>query len=180
MSNRYLDQLRAELRAGDPMCRYVTIERNSIELMLARQSDNLAHLAVTSELLRRAHAELLRAWKPDENHLQPYQEAALRSINECLSGSHGVIRRYRHRVRSEYVASLRELLTRTVSALAEDAKRERQLGRKPIAETIENMGEGLSLVTDCLGGLLSQFLARESIITETKALDGTGTNMISL
>lgn len=173
MSNRYLDQLRAELRVGDPMCRYVTVERNRIELVLSQQADHLAQLALSSELLQRARTELSRVWKPDEGQLQPYQEAAMRSINECLAGSRAIIRRYRHKVRSEYVHSLRELLTRTVSALSEDAKRERQLGHKAIAETVENMGEGLSLVTDCLAGLLSQFLARESVGTEIEIFDET-------
>ena len=171
MNNRHLEQLRADLRLGDPMCRYVTVERNNIELVLAREAEHLAQLALSSELLQRVRTELLRVWKPDQGQLEPYQDAALRSINECLASSRAVVRHYRHKVRSEYVHSLRELLTRTVAALGEDAKRERQLGHKAIAETIENMGEGLSLVTDCFAGLLSQFLARESMNTEIKILD---------
>ena len=70
---------------------------------------------------------------------------------------------YRHSVRREFAQFLRNLLTRTQSALKEDAKREREQKRKQIAETIEDMGEGLTIVMECLDSLLAQLLAREEI-----------------
>ena len=92
----------------------------------------------------------------------------MHSINECLSVSHAAIRRYRHSVRYEYAASLRELLTHTANALNEDARHEREQGHKRIAETIENMGECLPMVADCLNALLSQFLTRECVASEAR------------
>ena len=153
---------------GDPLCRYVTLERSSIELTIAQHAENTAQLAIACELLQRTRAELLRAWNAGGKQLQPYQEAALHSINECLTVSHAAIRRYRHSVRYEYAASLRELLTRTASALTEDARHERERGHTKIAETIENMSESLPMVADCLNSLLSQFLTRECMASEAK------------
>ena len=71
-------------------------------------------------------------------------------------------------MRYEYAASLRELLTRTASALTEDARHERERGHTRIAETIENMGDSLPMVADCLNALLSQFLTRECMASEAK------------
>ena len=98
----------------------------------------------------------------------------MNSINECLTVSHAAIRRYRHSVRYEYAASLRELLARTANALAEDARHEREKVHKRIAETIENMGECLPIVADCLNALLSQFLIRECIASEAKGRGNRG------
>jgi uncharacterized membrane-anchored protein YjiN (DUF445 family) len=75
---------------------------------------------------------------------------------------------YRHSVRQEFASVLRNLLTRTQSALKEDAKREREHQRKQIAETIEEMGEGLTIVMECLDSLLSQLLVREELSTAAK------------
>ena len=168
MNNHSFNRLSAELCEADPLCRYVTVERSSIELTIAQHAENTAQLAIACELLQCSRAELLRAWKSDGNHLQASQEAALHSINECLSVSHAAIRRYRHSVRYEYAASLRELLTRTASALTEDARNERERGHIRIAETIETMSDSLPMVADCLNALLSQFLARECMASEAK------------
>jgi hypothetical protein len=168
LNNHSFNRLSAELREGDPLCRYVTVERSSIELTLAQHAENTAQLAIACDLLQCSRAELLRAWKSDGNHLQPSQEAALHSMDECLSVSHAAIRRYRHSVRYEYAASLRGLLTRTANVLHEDARHEREQGHKRIAETIENMGECLPMVADCLNALLSQFLTRECMASEAK------------
>ena len=174
MNNNPFNRLSAELREGDPLCRYVTLERSSIELTIAQHAENTAQLAIACELLQRTRAELLRAWNVSGKQLQPYQGAALHSINECLTVSQAAIRRYRHSVRYEYAASLRELLTRTASALTEDARHERERGHTKIAETIENMGESLPIVADCLNALLSQFLTRECMASEAKGRNRTG------
>ena len=174
MNNHSFNRLSAELRGGDPLCRYVTLERSSIELTLAQYAENAAQLAIACELLQRTRTELQRAWHDSGKQLQPYQEAALHSISECLTVSHGAIRRYRHSVRYEYAASLRELLTRTASALTEDARHEREQGHTRIAETIENMGECLPMVADCLNSLLSQFLTRECMASEAKGRRSRG------
>ena len=168
MNNHSFHRLSAELRTADPLCRYVTLERSSVELTLAQHAENTAQLAIACHLLQCAGAELMRAWNPGGKPLQPYQEAALHSSNECQTVSRAAIRRYRHSVRHEYAASLRELLTRTANALTEDARHERERGHKQIAETIENMAESLPMVADCLNPLLSQFLTRESIASEAK------------
>ena len=128
----------------------------------------ILQLAIACELLQRTRAELLRAWNADEKQLQPYQEAALHSISECLTVSQVAIRRYRHSVRYEYAANLQELLTRTANALTEDARHERERGHIRIAETIENMGDSLPMVADCLNALLSQFLTRECMASESR------------
>jgi hypothetical protein len=168
LNNHSFNRLNAELREGDPLCRYVTVERGSIEVTVAQHAENTAQLAIACELLQRTRVEFLRAWNADEKQLKPYQKAALHSISECLSVSHPAIRRYRHSVRYEYAASLRELLTRTTNALNEDARHEREQGHKRIAETIENMGECLPMVADCLNALLSQFLTRECMASEAR------------
>ncbi len=168
MNNHSFNRVSAELCEGDPLCRYVTVERSSIELTIAQHAENTAQLAIACELLQRTRTELQRAWHDGGKQLQPYQEAALHSINECLSVSHAAIRRYRHSVRYEYAARLRELLTHTAKALHEDARHEREQGHKSIAETIENMGECLPMVADCLNALLSQFLARECLASEAR------------
>ena len=174
MNNHSFNRLNAELREGDPLCRYVTLERSSIELTLAQHAENTAQLAIACELLQRARAELLRAWNVGGRQAQPYQEAALHSISECLTVSQASIRRYRHSVRYEYAASLRELLTRTASALTKDARHERERGHTKIAETIENMGDSLPMVANCLNSLLSQFLTRECMASEAKGRGNRG------
>jgi hypothetical protein len=174
LNNHSFSRLSAELREGDPLCPYVTVERGSIELTLAQHAENTAQLAIACELLQRTRTELQRAWHDGGKQLQPYQEAALQSINECLIVSRSAIRRYRHSVRYEYAASLRELLTRTANALNEDARHEREQGHKRIAETIENMGECLPMVADCLNALLSQFLTRECMASEAKGRSRAG------
>lgn len=174
MNNHSFNRLGAELREGDPLCRYVTVERSSIDLTIAQHAENSAQLAIACDLLQCSRAELLRAWKSDGNHLQPSQGAALHSINECLKVSRAAIRRYRHSVRYEYAASLRGLLTRTANALHEDARHERERGHNQIAETIENMGECLPMVADCLNALLSQFLTRECMASEAKGRGNRG------
>ncbi len=174
MNNHSFNRLNAELREGDPLCRYVTLERSSIELTLAQYAENAAQLAIACELLQRTHAELQRTWHDSGKQIQPYQEAAVHSINECLTVSQEAIRRYRHSVRYEYAASLRELLTRTASALTEDARNERERGHTRIAETIENMGECLPMVADCLNSLLSQFLTRECMASEARGRGNRG------
>ena len=174
MNNHSLNRLNAELREGDPLCRYVTVERGSIQLTLAHHAENTAQLAIAGELLQRTRTELQRAWHDSGKQLQPYQEAAVHSINECLTVSHAAIRRYRYSVRYEYAASLRELLTGTASALTEDARHERERGRTKIAEIIENMGECLPMVADCLNALLSQFLTRECMASEARGRGNRG------
>ncbi len=174
MNNHSFNRLNAELREGDPLCSYVTVERSRIELTIAQHAENTAQLAIACELLQRTRAELLRAWNRGGERLQPYQEAALHSINECLTVSHAAIRRYRHSVRYEYAAGLRELLTRTASALTEDARHERERRHTRIAETIENMGDSLPTVADCLNALLSQLLIRECMASEAKGRRSRG------
>jgi len=168
LNNHSFNRLNAELREGDPLCRYVTLERSSIELTLAQYAENAAQLAIACELLQRTRTELQRAWHDSGKQLQPYQEAAVHSIDECLSVSRAAIRRYRHSVRHEYAASLRELLARTVNALPEHARHEagarghkdrrnhRDHGRKPAH------GGGLPK------SLLLQFLTRKCIASEAK------------
>ena len=158
--------LSAELRESDPLCRYVTIERGYLDLLLAQSAERTSQLAIACELLQKTRAELLRAW--DENRFEPYQQTALRSIDECLNDSRLPVRIYRHAVRREFASILRNLLTRTQAALKEDAVREREHKRKQIAQTIEDMGEGLTIVMECLDSLLAQMLAREGISTAEK------------
>ena len=79
-----------------------------------------------------------------------------------------MVRTYRHTVRREFASVLRNLLSRTQSVLREDAKREREHNRKQIAQTIEDMGEGLTIVMECLDSLLSQLLAREGLSASMK------------
>lgn len=43
-----------------------------------------------------------------------------------------------------------------------------------IAETIENMGDSLPMVADCLNALLSQFLIRECMASEAKCRGNRG------
>ena len=169
MNNQRFHALNSELSDSDPLCRYVTVERSYIEFVLAQSAERTSQLAIACELLQRTRTELLRAWGTDENKLQAYQQAALRSIDESLAGSRATVRMYRHSVRREFAAVLRNLLTRTQSALKEDAKREREHKRKQIAQTIEDMGEGLTIVLECLDSLLAQLLAREEISAADKA-----------
>jgi len=166
MTNQPFHILRADLRESDPLCRYVTIERSYLDLLLAQSAERTLQLAIACELLQRARAELLRAW--DESRLEAYQQTALRSIDECLNDSRLPVRIYRHTVRREFASVLRNLLTRTQSALKEDANREREHKRKQIAQTIEDMGEGLTIVMECLDSLLSQLLVREEISAAVK------------
>lgn len=161
MKNHPFQILSADLRESDPLCRYVTVERGYLDLLLAQSAERTAQLAIARELLQRTRTELLRAW--DENRLEPYQRTALGSIDECLNDSRLPVRVYRHAVRLEFTSVLRNLLTRTQSALKEDAKREREHQSKQIAETIEDMGEGLTIVMECLDSILSQLLVRDEI-----------------
>ena len=161
MTNQPFHILSADLRESDPLCRYVTVERGYLDLLLVQIAERTSQLAIACEILQRTRAELLRRW--DQNRLEPYQQTALRSIDECLNDSRLSVRIYRHTVRREFASVLRNLLTRTQSALKEDAKREREHKRKQIAQTIEDMGEGLTIVTECLDSLLAQMLAREAI-----------------
>jgi hypothetical protein len=163
MNNHPFHVLSAGLRESDPLCRYVTIERGALDLVLAQGAERTSQLAIAYELLDKVRAELVRAWGAEICELQPYQEAALRSLDECLAGSRMTVRMYRHSVRREFADVLRNLLTRTQATLKEDARREREHKRKQIAETIENMGEGLTIVLECLDSLLAQLLAREEI-----------------
>jgi hypothetical protein len=174
LNNHSFNRLNAELREGDPLCRYVTLERSSIELTLAQYAENAAQLAIACELLQRTRTELQRTWHDSGKQLQPYQEAAVHSIDECLSVSRAAIRRYRHSVRYEYAAGLRELLTRTANALTEDARNERERGHIRIAETIETMSDSLPMVADCLNALLSQFLTRECMVSEARGRGNRG------
>ena len=166
MNNSIFNAVRAELSLADPLCPYITVERLSLELVLTQFAERTSHLAIACELLQRARAELVQEW--GENLLSPYQQTALRSIDECLNNSRSAIQIYRHTVRREFAAVLRNLLTRTQSALKEDAKREREHERKQIAQTIEDMGEGLTIVLECLDSLLSQLLAREELSAAMK------------
>jgi len=166
MDNSKFNSLTAELGLADPLCPYITLERVYLELVLTQFAERTSQLAMACELLQRARAELLRTW--NENRLEPYQQAALRSIDGCLNDSRLPIRIYRHTVRREFAAVLRNLLTRTQSALQDDAKREREHKRKQIAQTIEDMGEGLTIVMECLDSLLSQLLAREELSAAMK------------
>lgn len=166
MNNQPFQALSADLRESDPLCRYVTVERGYLDLLLAQSVERASQLVIAYELLQRARAELLRVW--DENRLEPYQQTALRSIDECLNDSRLPVRVYRHTVRREFASVIRNLLTRTQSVLKEDAKRERDHKRKQIAETIENMGDGLTIVLDCLDSLLAQLLAREELAAAVK------------
>ncbi len=146
----------------------MTVERSYIELVLAQSAERTSQLAIACELLQRTRAELLRAWGSDENKLQGYQQAALRSIDESLAASQATVRLYRHSVRRQFAGVLRSLLTSTQSTLKEDAKREREHKRKEIAETIENIGDGLTIVLECLDSVLAQLLTREEIIHQMK------------
>ena len=166
MNNSIFDAVRAELSHADPLCPYVTVERLYLELVLTQFAERTSQLAIACELLQRTRAELLHAW--DESRLEPYQQTALRSIDECLKDSRATVRTYRHTVRREFASVLRNLLTRTQSALKEDARREREQKRKQIAQTIEDMGEGLTIVTECLDSLLSQLLVREEVSAAAK------------
>ena len=166
MNKSLFDALRAELNHADPLCSYVTVERLYLELVLRQTAERTSQVAIASELLQRARAELVRAW--DTGRLEPYQQAALQSIDECLNDSRLPVRIYRHSVRREFASVLRNLLTRTQSALKEDAKREREHEHKQIAQTIEDMGEGLTIVTECLDILLSQLLVREEVSAAAK------------
>ena len=166
MDNSEFSALITELGHADPLCRYVTVERLYLELVLRQTAERTSQLAIACELLQRARAELARAWDPGSR--EPYQQTALRSIDECLNDSRSAVRVYRHTVRREFASVLRNLLTRTQSALKEDARREREHKRKQIAQTIEDMGEGLTIVTECLDSLLSQLLVREEISAAAK------------
>ena len=166
MNNLPFHALSAELRESDPLCRYVTIERGRLDLLLIQSAEQTSQLAIAFELLQKARAELFRLW--DENPIEPYQQTALQSIDECLAGSRVTVRLYRHSVRREFTNVLRNLLNRTQSTLKEDAKCEREHKRKQIAETIEDMGEGLTIVMECLDSLLSQLLVREEISAAVK------------
>ncbi len=161
MNNSIFDAFKAELGHADPLCPYVTVERLYLELMLTQTTERASQLAIAFELLQRARAELVQEW--GKSPLSPYQQTALRSIDECLEDSRAMVRTYRHTVRREFASVLRNLLTRTQSTLKEDAKLEREHKRKQIAQTIEDMGEGLTIVLESLESLLSQMLAREAI-----------------
>jgi hypothetical protein len=166
MDKSLFNALSAELSHADPLCRYVTVERLYLEVVLRQAAEKTSQLAIAYELLQRARAELVRVW--GSGSLEPHQETALRSIDDCLNDSRPAVRAYRHSVRREFASVLRNLLTRTQSALKEDAAREREHKRKQIAQTIENMGEGLTIVTECLDSLLAQMLAREAISAAEK------------
>lgn len=166
MDKSLFNALSAELSHADPLCSYVTVERLYLELVLRQAAERTSQLAIAYELLQKTRTEMVRAWHPDS--LESHQQAALRSIDECLNDSRLPVRIYRHSVRREFASILRNLLTRTQSALREDAKREREHERKQIAQTIEDMSEGLTIVTECLDSLLAQMLAREAISTPEK------------
>ena len=74
-----------DLRASDPLCRYVTVERGYLDLLLAQSAERTCQLAIGCELLQKARTELARIW--DENRFEPYQQTALRSIDECLNNA---------------------------------------------------------------------------------------------
>ena len=166
MNNQPFHILSAELRESDPLCHYITVERSHLDLLLTQSAERTSQLSIACELLQITRAELLRAW--DENRLDPYQQTALRSIDECLNDTRLPVRIYRHAVRREFASILRNLLTRTQSALKEDAKREREHKRKQIAQNIEDLGEGLTIVMECLDSVLSRLLAREELSTAMK------------
>jgi hypothetical protein len=166
MNNSIFNAVMAELSHADPLCPYVTVERLYLELVLTQFAERTSQLAIACELLQRTRAELLRTW--DENRLDPHQQTALRSLDECLKDSRATVRTYRHAVRREFASVLRNLLTRTQSALKEDARREREHKRKQVAQTIDDMGEGLTIVTECLDSLLSQLLVREEVSAAAK------------
>ncbi len=168
MNNQPFRTLCAELRDGDPFCRYVTVHRSHIELLLEQSAERTSQLAIARELLQRTRTELLHAWNADENSLESYREAALQSIDECLARSRAAVRMYRHSVRRQFVVALRSLLTRTQATLNTDAKREREQKRKQVAETVEDMGEGLTIVMESLDSLLAQLLAREEMEAAVK------------
>ena len=166
MNNSIFDAVRAELSHADPLCPYITVERLYLELVLTQLAERTSQLATACELLQRARAELVQQW--DESLLSSYQQTALRSIDECLRDSRATVRTYRHTVRREFASVLPNLLSRTQSAPKEDANREREHKRKQIAQTIEDMGEGLTIVMECLDSLLSQLLAREELSAAVK------------
>jgi hypothetical protein len=85
MKNQPFHMLTAELRESDPLCHYITVERGHLDLLLAQSAERTSQLAIACELLQRTRAELLRTW--GENDLEPYQQIALRSIDECLNDS---------------------------------------------------------------------------------------------
>ena len=99
MNNSIFDAVRAELSHADPLCPYITVERLYLELVLTQFAERTSQLAMACAVLQRARAELIRAW--DENRLEPYQQAALRSIDGCLNDLRLPIRIYRHTVRRE-------------------------------------------------------------------------------
>ena len=89
MNNQPFRALSAELRDGDPLCRYVTIDRGALDFLFAQSGERSSQVAIAFELLQKARAELVRAW--DENGLLPYQQTALRSIDECLADSRATV-----------------------------------------------------------------------------------------
>ena len=74
--------------------------------------------------------------------LRPYQQTALRSIDERLAGWRVTLRRHRPSVRRGFADVPRNLLTGTRAPLKEDAKREREQKSKRITETIQAMDTG--------------------------------------
>jgi hypothetical protein len=168
MINQPIHTLCAELRDGDPLCRYVTVHRSHIELLLEQSAERTSQLAIAHELLQRTRTELLRGWNGAGSSLETHREAALQSIDECLACSQATVRMYRHSVRGQFAKALRNLLTRTQAILKADANREREQKRKQIAETIEDMGEGFTIVMESLDSLLAQLLAREEMAAAIK------------
>ena len=61
MNNHPFHVLSVDLRESDPLCRYVTIERSALDLVLAQSAERTSQLAIACELLERARAELVRA-----------------------------------------------------------------------------------------------------------------------
>lgn len=53
MINRPFHILSADLRESDPLCRYITIERGYLDLLLTQSAERTAQLAITCELLQR-------------------------------------------------------------------------------------------------------------------------------
>jgi len=174
LNNHSFNRLSAELREGDPLCRYVTLERSSIELTLAQRAENTA----ASDCLRALATNPCRiaARMECRRETTPAVPGSRFAFDQRmpLTVSQVAIRRYRHSVRYEYAANLQELLTRTANALTEDARHERERGHTKIAETIENMSESLPMVVDCLNALLSQFLIRECMASEAKGRTSRG------
>ena len=169
MNNEPFDILTGELREGDPLCRYVTVQRNHIEVLLALSAERTSQLAVACELLQRTRAELLRVWRTDQNNLQAYQQAALHSIDECLAGSDAALRLYRHSVRRQFASSLTNLLDSHPINLERKCQRragtrQSRRSRKPS----KVWGGGLTIVRGCLDGLLSRLLIREEITDQIK------------